>query len=130
MTSRISNDRPLAFTKPCRDCGQTLLFDRAVITRSGKLIPLNLDGSNHNCTGWQSPHEQATTFGDERRVLSAIQYITELNSKLQTCQLRLIRDDMSVQETGHRVRSALRVDNIAGHVTSELKPGGDGDRKK
>jgi hypothetical protein len=35
--------------KPCKYCSQSITFDDDVRTPSGKRIPLNADGSHHEC---------------------------------------------------------------------------------
>ena len=35
--------------KPCKYCGQSITFNDSVTAPSGKKIPLNIDGSHHEC---------------------------------------------------------------------------------
>jgi hypothetical protein len=68
---------------PCRTCQQNIQFDPNRKSKTGKLIPLNPDGTAHDCpnkrrgiasAGASSEHQQATTFsgveGQELRELA------------------------------------------------------------
>lgn len=72
------------FTRTCRDCGQVIGFRDDVRSESGKRIPFNTDGTRHNC-------QKEQYLNDERWVLSAIQYIQDINHKLDGCYLKIER---------------------------------------
>jgi hypothetical protein len=73
--------------KTCRDCGVTILLSWDELGLNGSRIPLSKDPE----TGDLIHHTCAPT--EEQLVLSEIERICQLNSRLKTCQLRLGRED-------------------------------------
>jgi len=90
--------------RDCRYCKQPLVFDDSIRSASGSRRPLNLDKTPHTCDGaeWAFQHirqERAELeavpgqLNDERIVLDTMAKIMEANRQLQTCQLRLVREE-------------------------------------
>jgi hypothetical protein len=80
----------------CRDCHETIGFHPEVRGKNGKCRPLNLDGSRHECPNSDYARKEKAAKGnpnDERLVFEAVQKISEYNKSLQTCHLRIIRED-------------------------------------
>jgi hypothetical protein len=72
----------VSFTRACRDCGRTVCFSEEVITPSGMRIPLD--------SQTLKPHRCRT---DEEYLISqCIEYVAGVNRKLQTAQLRIVRE--------------------------------------
>jgi hypothetical protein len=43
------NNNDVTRTITCKYCGQQIMFNDKIISARGRKIPLNIDGSNHNC---------------------------------------------------------------------------------
>jgi hypothetical protein len=52
-------------TITCRYCGQQITFDDKITSARGRKIPLNVDGSNHNCTN--NPFNKTSRNGSENK---------------------------------------------------------------
>lgn len=80
----------------CRKgCGGRLKFDKNVHSPSGKLVPLNLDGSKHECPldpyNGKEKRQTAASIKDsnQKLILMARQYIDKVNEQLDEIRLEL-----------------------------------------
>jgi hypothetical protein len=83
----------------CRNnCGVRITFSDDVISKNGKLIPIQENGLHHNCPN--SPYNKARAITEEKRKTrkeQEFQTINELkdqiantNRRLSNCQLKLV----------------------------------------
>ena len=89
------------WTRPCRDCRETLGFRKDAKSYAGFLIPPNLSGTRHNCPNSDyirrqqeqqpSKAEVGAYFNQERIVLDVMAAVVAANAKLDTFYLRLER---------------------------------------
>ena len=90
------------WTRPCRDCRETIGFRTDAKSYAGFLIPLNLSGTRHNCPNSEyvrrqqkqqqpSKAEVGAYFNQERIVLDVMAAVVDANAKLGTFYLRLER---------------------------------------
>jgi len=70
------------YTKNCRDCGALVLFSSEVVTSTGMKIPIEKDGRRHTC----EPNEEFI-------ISRCIEQVAAANRRLQTCQLRIVREE-------------------------------------
>ena len=102
MGENERNFGKLEWTRPCRDCRETLGFRKDAKSYAGFLMPLNLSGTRHNCPNsdyvrrqqkQQEPfkEEVGAYFNQERIVLDVIAAVVDANSKLDTFYLKLER---------------------------------------
>lgn len=73
----------VAFVRNCRDCGRTVCFSDEIKGVTGKRTPLD--------PGSLTPHH--CQDNDEYLVSQAVQYIAEVNKRLGSCQLKIMRED-------------------------------------
>lgn len=86
----------------CRKgCGRQLQFDKNVRSASGKLVPLNLDGSKHECPldpyNAKEKRQAAASIEDSdlNLILMARQYIDKVNGQLDENKLELVVSNKS-----------------------------------
>lgn len=77
---------------PCRFCLRPVIFDKDIRNESGKMQALNLDYSLHRC--WQNGKPPA--LDEESVVSSVINFVVEVNRRLSSCQLKIVREDAGV----------------------------------
>jgi hypothetical protein len=83
----------------CRNnCGVKITFSNDVISKNGKLIPIQENGLHHNCPN--SPYNKATAIVVEKRAINKLEerqiidnlkvHVTATSNRLQNYELDLV----------------------------------------
>ena len=86
----------MGFTR-CKYCGQKIVFSKTVISKNGKMIPLDVNGSPHNCSNKQDidkqlhvTFERASDLKDRELIEASRHQINEINRRLIHSRLEVI----------------------------------------
>ena len=91
---------------PCRTCSQNICFDKNRVSKNGRLIPLNEDGSPHDCQNKQRNFGKTLQSEQQQQQAGAIS-ASELMSQAD----RIIQDQ---KELRNEVRAGFE------HVNQRL----------
>ena len=88
----------MGFTR-CKYCGQKIVFSKTVISKNGKMIPLDGNGSPHNCSNRldmdkqskvRVTFERASDLRDRELIEVSRNQISEINRQLTHSTLEVI----------------------------------------
>ena len=96
----------MGFTR-CKYCGQKIVFSKTMILKNGKMIPLDVKGSPHNCSTRQGidkqselcvTFERASDLRDRELIEASCNKINEINRQLIHSRLEVIVKPKAKQE--------------------------------
>jgi hypothetical protein len=88
----------MGFTR-CKYCGQKIAFSKIVVSKNGKMIPLDGDGNPHNCSNRPAidkqselhvTFERASDLRDKEIIEASRNQINEINRQLIHSRLEVI----------------------------------------
>jgi|ERR671910_939302 hypothetical protein len=85
----------------CKYCGQKITFSNTVVSKNGRAMPLNEDGTPHNCPNrpvidkselrkYPATFERASDLRDRELIEASLNQINEINRHLIHTRLEII----------------------------------------